>query len=442
MRILACLTCASLALGGMSGTYTIKPDSTGDFVTVYQASIALCDSGLSGDCVFEVYGDTLAADAILDAVAGSDSWTTTFRPGPGEHPLVADGIFEVGSTHNLKVEDLDLLAFGAALSGCRGFRVSGCRLTDVHVGIILSDCAFDSVIGNSFSTTVDGAHDVLCAEGGNDIVVANNLFSGAVDGSRSQGMVTISAVRAAGCWFNTFRFCPLDVEAGSALLFEDLRDGGAEVRNNLVILAPPADSFNACIGYLAPSPESLRADYNCYYVESLGWIGTTMDSGPVPQFLDWAEWQGLGFDPHGLNADPLVVGPFDLHLRQGSPCIGAGVPIRGITTDIDGDPRDPVHPCIGADEYRGGALAESRPLRSDRLPMPTIVRGVLLMPEAVGGGRLAVGAHLLDISGRKVMDLAPGANDVRQLAPGVYFVREEPRLKLQAQGVRKVIVTR
>ncbi|MFO7639686.1 MAG: T9SS type A sorting domain-containing protein [bacterium] len=30
---------------------------------------------------------------------------------------------------------------------------------------------------------------------------------------------------------------------------------------------------------------------------------------------------------------------------------------------------------------------------------------------------------LLDASGRKVMDLTPGDNDVRHLAPGVYFVR-------------------
>jgi len=40
---------------------------------------------------------------------------------------------------------------------------------------------------------------------------------------------------------------------------------------------------------------------------------------------------------------------------------------------------------------------------------------------------------LLDISGRKVLDLKPGANDVRQLAPGVYFVRP---------AVMKVVIAR
>jgi hypothetical protein len=54
---------------------------------------------------------------------------------------------------------------------------------------------------------------------------------------------------------------------------------------------------------------------------------------------------------------------------------------------------------------------------------PTVVRGVLFL-EARGGKREARG-ELLDISGRKVLDLRPGANDVGQVAPGVYFVHRQ-----------------
>jgi hypothetical protein len=49
-------------------------------------------------------------------------------------------------------------------------------------------------------------------------------------------------------------------------------------------------------------------------------------------------------------------------------------------------------------------------------------------------------AVLMDATGRKVLDLKAGANDVRGLAPGVYFVREQ--VQSQASSVRKVIVTR
>jgi hypothetical protein len=66
---------------------------------------------------------------------------------------------------------------------------------------------------------------------------------------------------------------------------------------------------------------------------------------------------------------------------------------------------------------------------------PTIIRGVLYVSLSL----LTVNSSLLSIDGRKVMDLRPGSNDVRALAPGVYFVREA---QAQAQAVRKVIISK
>jgi hypothetical protein len=67
----------------------------------------------------------------------------------------------------------------------------------------------------------------------------------------------------------------------------------------------------------------------------------------------------------------------------------------------------------------------------------TIVHGVLFLPAKVDGRK--PNSILLDISGRRVLDLHPGANDVRALAPGVYFVREA---QAQAQAVRKIVLTK
>jgi hypothetical protein len=67
---------------------------------------------------------------------------------------------------------------------------------------------------------------------------------------------------------------------------------------------------------------------------------------------------------------------------------------------------------------------------------------VLFQPNDRGPGT-GDRAALLDISGRKVMDLEPGANDVRALAPGVYFVREQPQgSSSKPQAFRKVVVAR
>jgi hypothetical protein len=81
----------------------------------------------------------------------------------------------------------------------------------------------------------------------------------------------------------------------------------------------------------------------------------------------------------------------------------------------------------------GGGMEET-PNAEVRAPNrgATIIRGSLSLP------RMPIDQFpvtLLDISGRKLMDLHPGANDVRHLAPGVYFVREP-------SAATKVIVAR
>jgi len=90
----------------------------------------------------------------------------------------------------------------------------------------------------------------------------------------------------------------------------------------------------------------------------------------------------------------------------------------------------------------GGGVEESyNPQAASPRPLPTMVRGVLFMPAS--GVEHVASSVLLDISGRKVMDLKPGANDVRALAPGVYFIRTEPSaVSRERSAVAKVVVTR
>jgi hypothetical protein len=72
----------------------------------------------------------------------------------------------------------------------------------------------------------------------------------------------------------------------------------------------------------------------------------------------------------------------------------------------------------------------------DRLP--TLVRGTLRLPRK--SGTVPIFA-LLDISGRKVLDLHSGANDVRRLAPGVFFVSGQGADSGQQPAVQKVTIT-
>jgi hypothetical protein len=69
---------------------------------------------------------------------------------------------------------------------------------------------------------------------------------------------------------------------------------------------------------------------------------------------------------------------------------------------------------------------------------PTIARGVLFLDSPGTGTALRT---LLDTEGRQVMTLHSGANDVRALAPGVYFVRTASGCQSSAI-CQKVVVTR
>ncbi len=62
----------------------------------------------------------------------------------------------------------------------------------------------------------------------------------------------------------------------------------------------------------------------------------------------------------------------------------------------------------------------TRPQATGFRPQATVIRGVLDLPRSLGP---SIPSCLLDITGRKVLDLKPGANNAGRLAPGVYFVR-------------------
>jgi len=88
----------------------------------------------------------------------------------------------------------------------------------------------------------------------------------------------------------------------------------------------------------------------------------------------------------------------------------------------------------------GAAVEESRRLMADgSRPSPTIVRGVLWVSSQLTANGSRPGVGLYDMNGRRAKDLWSGANDVRGLAPGVYFVRAVSG-KLSAVGCHKVVI--
>ena len=411
MRAIPLLALASVALAGMSGTYTVKPDGTGDFLGFWEAGESLMTYGISGDCVFEAYNGNCRWMEL--AVVATDTFTLTFRPAEGQDSARAE-MFEITATNNVKVTGLEFLEDEFIIvRHSAGMRIEGCRVHGIELD---DDCTYDSVMGNDLH--------YLVMRGGYHLATNNFLRTG--EGTPAYGADLGEAYRSRFA-FNTIYGLHSDISACLCIQCTN------SARNNIMVLGPWCGPEALCILPFLYQGETLDCDYNCYLVESLGYVAE------ADTWLDFAGWQALGYEAHGMYANPRFIDSTDLHLREGSPCIGAGVPIPGIVTDIDGDPRDPAHPDIGADEFTGGAVEERTTPDASRMTHDaTIVCGSLLLLPSL----LATHCSLLTPDGRKVLDLLPGSNDVHRLAPGVYFVREEPQApSLKPQAVRKVVVT-
>jgi hypothetical protein len=89
-----------------------------------------------------------------------------------------------------------------------------------------------------------------------------------------------------------------------------------------------------------------------------------------------------------------------------------------------------LSPLAGVEETRSAAVRREK-------AGATIVRGVLRIADSRQNAGYR--ADLLDISGRQVMALVPGPNDVSRLAPGVYFVHST--LDCRQSSVSRVIVS-
>ncbi|MCX6841708.1 MAG: hypothetical protein NTX53_05450 [candidate division WOR-3 bacterium] len=154
------------------------------------------------------------------------------------------------------------------------------------------------------------------------------------------------------------------------------------------------------------------------------WDWATVTSGAGTDSITWTyNW---GTDSLMMGENFVCCVPLE---DQAAPTnnLGLGSPFAG---NLE------VYPVYRV-KYSGGIEEAARP-EVGVTRLATIVRGILFLPEATNLKPQAA-SQLLDISGRKVLDLKPGANDVSRLAPGVYFVRE---VQVQAQAVRKVVITR
>jgi hypothetical protein len=94
----------------------------------------------------------------------------------------------------------------------------------------------------------------------------------------------------------------------------------------------------------------LVSDYNLLYTS--GTILVTKYTGGY-NYSDLSQWQdATGRDTNSISREPVFVSDTNLHTTD--PWLNnIGTSLAEVTTDIDGESRDPVHPDPGADEFEG-----------------------------------------------------------------------------------------
>ena len=180
-------------------------------------------------------------------------------------------------------------------------------------------------------------------------------------------------------------------------------------------------------------------DYNLYYTANniySTYIWYQYD-GHYYYYNQWADIQALGFEEHGINPQSVnfVDSITNLTLQPSSPAIGKAKPISFVTTDIEGNPRDPLHPDMGAYEYHPDI--PDNPDNSEIFEKQTLNRNLNLYPNPAKNNFIIEFSSRLNenyriqiynIDGIKVFEkiyfeCKKQSIDISNYPHGVYFVK-------------------
>lgn len=188
-------------------------------------------------------------------------------------------------------------------------------------------------------------------------LVANNFIS-VTGASQIFGIRTYAATNLR-IVHNTVRITSPQLYASAVEMYYGT---GCTIVNNIFA--------NTGIGYAVTDYDGNHTyDYNDYYTN-----GANLAAKNENPLNNLSAWQAAtSQDAHSLSADPFFVSGNDLHVQ--APALdGAGVSGTGITTDFDGELRDPATPDIGADEFE--LASANAALFALIAPLPPVNSGV------------------------------------------------------------------
>ena len=179
-------------------------------------------------------------------------------------------------------------------------------------------------------------------------IVNNAIYNIPATGALNGIYVSGSTIKNLFIYYNTVN---LNITSGAGSVrgvYFSVAPQNCKLFNNVVNIQGSATGTKHGI-YVSSTSSTFAANNNLYFLSAGGtanyvgyWLG---NKTTLP------DWQiATSMDANSISVDPAFLTPEGFRTIS-AVLWNAGVPITGVTDDIDGDLRKPLTPCIGADEY-------------------------------------------------------------------------------------------
>jgi len=332
----------------LSGNYDIG-GGINNYASPVLAAQALVTQGVSGPVTLNIYNGTYNGQVNLPPIMNvSATNTVTFQPAPGNSPVITSTL-----GHGFYLDGADYITI-------RNLTITNCHDHGIYLTLTFYDsCKFDNIIGNHlYNVGTSGSWAGIYMSYAADCQILQNEIEG-----DDAGIYCSYSHR--NLFANNIIY-----DTGYYGIYNNYANSNCYYDNSIL---SPALALRAFTLY---SSSSTTVKDNIFYQQGTGTryayfvsgvIGTSNYNdlyAPDAMYLGkynstncatLAAWRtATGQDANSISANPNFVSssaPCNLHINLPSPVDSAGIPIAGITTDFDGDPRDPVTPDIGADEF-------------------------------------------------------------------------------------------
>ncbi|HTW93126.1 MAG TPA: right-handed parallel beta-helix repeat-containing protein [bacterium] len=346
---------------GMSGTYTIKKDGTGNYKTFFDAMYDIWGKGFAGDITLEVYAGTYNEQIrLVDLYNGSYFLNIKAHTASGVTDRVvinAATSYDAYLTQVSKVKFTDLIFSGytsygaycqtltsgsAAYKGNDTITFRRCVFNGVNPIYLYYSCNYDSVVDcQLYAGSSYGIYTYASAAypSGPNVFINNFIVGftsyGIYSYYNSGNLYYYNTIYSPSCNYDVYEYY--------------YNQTAPTFRNNIFYNGNTTTSYYAMYLYGSSTPPTSCLNYNCYWYPSGTYIAY------VNSAKTWATLRSGGYEANGINRDPKVGSVVNPHLQDGSPCIDSATNISGITRDIDQELRDsapgPGKYDMGADEH-------------------------------------------------------------------------------------------